>query len=106
MAAGGSLKDHQTTSLRWSIGYRNRGQFSSVWPNHSISVTAAAPDDDNNAIANGKSRAEQFPHLLRDRRGKGNGFSHDGFADLYRLSRGASKGCRLDIVSDKLNLFT
>lgn len=106
MAAGGLLKDHQTTNLKWLIGYCDHGQFSSVWLNHSISVTAAAADDDNNAIANGKSCAEQFPHLLRDRRGKGNGFSRDGIADLYRLSRGAANWCRLDIVSDKLNLFT
>jgi len=106
MAAGGSLKDRQTTSLEVTIGFGDRGQFWSIWPNHSISVTAAAAYDDNNAIANGKSRAEQFPHLLRDRRGKGNGFSHDGIADLYRLGRGASNRCRLDIVSDKLNLLT
>ena len=106
MAAGGSLKDHPTTSHKCSTGYRDRGQFSSIWPNHSISVTAAAADDDNKAIANGKSRAEQFPHLLRDRRGKGNGLSRDGIADFYRLSRGACNWYRLDIVSDKLNLFT
>src|SRR3954454_1379203 len=89
MAAGGSFKDHQTTSHKQSTGYCDHGQFSSILPNHSISVTAAAADDDNNAIANAKSCAEQFPHVLRDRREKRNGVSHAGFAALDRRSRGA-----------------
>ncbi|MGY4593707.1 VCBS repeat-containing protein [Bradyrhizobium sp. GM22.5] len=113
VAAAGSATDHgygsyeMTAAGTWTYTLNNSSGaaalvVSSVHVGEHLTDTFTVTD----AIANGKSCAEQFPHLLRDRRRKRNGVSHDGFADLDRLSRGACNWCRLDIVSDKLNLFT
>ncbi len=39
-----------------------------VWRQNSISLAAVFPDNDNCAIANGKSGAEQFGHFVGERR--------------------------------------
>jgi hypothetical protein len=106
MAAGGSSKDHQTTGHKGSIGYSDRRQFSSIWLDTASARRLPLRTMTTTPLRTINRAPSSFRHLLRDRRRKGNGFSHDEIADLDRLSRGASDWCRLDIVSDKLNLFT
>ena len=43
-----------------------------VWRQNSISLAAVFPNNDNCAIANGKSGTEQFEHFVGKRRGEGN----------------------------------
>ena len=72
---------------------------------HGVDLAAVLPDNEDDAIANGKSGAEQFWHFVGERRGEGNRASGDGIADT-------NSGCclirerrRLDVFTDQLNFL-
>jgi hypothetical protein len=51
---------------------------------HGVDLAAVLPDNEDDAIANGQSGAEQLGHFVGERRGEGNRAPGDGIADTNR----------------------
>ena len=63
----------------WLGSYRDL-----IYGQHGVDLATVFTDNDDCAIANGQSGAEQFGHFLGKRRGEGNRAPGDGIADTNR----------------------
>ena len=99
------LAGRELTGVLKLAAVRPKQEEHLVRSNHGVSLTTVLLDDDDCAVLDRKSRAEQFGHPLGDRRWEGDSRPGDGIADTNGGCGRANDGSWLNIVPNKLNLF-